>query len=251
MNVSFALRNHYQTLGVGFRATPSEVKSAFRALAKKYHPDQNQNNPNAERRFREVKEAYECLSNKLKRAEYDRDWVRTGRVHWERKTESSTSDSGSADENPSGELSRNQLLALYAAVIGLPFLASLIRTGSETSTAATNKLKESSWVAVPDLPQISPRDQVVRAFYNPLTKRWEKLEASADPPSPLELFKYVVKEHRGAYQRILQTDRLPMPSKDDVFAVHEVPARLTKEPLMTIDRASGMPMFSADSHNSI
>ena len=108
---SVVSRNHYQTLGVGFRATQSEIKSSFRSLAKKYHPDQNHENPAAEKQFREVKEAYECLSNKLKRAEYDRDFVRSGKVRWESKSQSSNNGSDTT-ETTSGELSRNELIVL-------------------------------------------------------------------------------------------------------------------------------------------
>ncbi len=64
-------KNHYETLGVSKTATDKELKQAFRRLAKKYHPDANPDNPQAEAQFKEINEAYEVLSDKEKRAQYD------------------------------------------------------------------------------------------------------------------------------------------------------------------------------------
>ncbi|MCS4088832.1 DnaJ C-terminal domain-containing protein [Rhizobium sp. BK176] len=58
------LRDHRKTLGVSDTATQDEIKAAYRKLAKKYHPDTNSSDPEAERRFREVSEAYEALKDK-------------------------------------------------------------------------------------------------------------------------------------------------------------------------------------------
>ncbi len=65
-------RDYYDVLGVSRDATPQEVKSAYRKLAVKYHPDRNQGNPDAERKFKEAAEAYAVLSDAEKRARYDR-----------------------------------------------------------------------------------------------------------------------------------------------------------------------------------
>ncbi|NOZ21618.1 MAG: molecular chaperone DnaJ [Planctomycetes bacterium] len=64
--------DYYSILGVSKKATAGEIKKAYRRLAKKYHPDKNKGNKEAERRFKEIGAAYEVLSNKKKRQQYDR-----------------------------------------------------------------------------------------------------------------------------------------------------------------------------------
>lgn len=63
--------NYYQILGVGIRATPEEIKSAYKRLALKHHPDVNQGSKQHEERFKEVLEAYQTLSDPSKKDLYD------------------------------------------------------------------------------------------------------------------------------------------------------------------------------------
>jgi curved DNA-binding protein len=65
------LRNYYQVLGVSRDATGEEIKKSFRKLARQYHPDVNPNNNEAEEKFKAIAAAYEVLSNKEKREQYD------------------------------------------------------------------------------------------------------------------------------------------------------------------------------------
>ena len=65
-------RDYYEILGVSKDATESQIKNAYRKLAKKYHPDANSDDPQAEAKFKEASEAYAVLSDAEKRKQYDR-----------------------------------------------------------------------------------------------------------------------------------------------------------------------------------
>ena len=66
-----AKRDYYETLGISKDADANEIKSAFRKLAKQYHPDLNPGDKEAETKFKEINEAYEVLSDPEKKAKYD------------------------------------------------------------------------------------------------------------------------------------------------------------------------------------
>src|SRR3990170_416714 len=67
-----AKQDYYKVLGVERNASPDDVKKAFRKLAMKYHPDRNPNDPDSEKKFKEINEANDVLSDEQKRAAYDR-----------------------------------------------------------------------------------------------------------------------------------------------------------------------------------
>src|SRR3990172_6969265 len=78
-------KGYYKILGVSKSASEKEIKSAYRKLAQKYHPDKNPGDKKAEDRFKDINEAYEVLSDSQKRRKYDQlgasysQWERAGR----------------------------------------------------------------------------------------------------------------------------------------------------------------------------
>jgi DnaJ-class molecular chaperone len=64
-------RDYYETLGVKRNASEDEIKKAYRKLARQYHPDRNPGDKQAETNFKEVQDAYDVLSDKQKRGQYD------------------------------------------------------------------------------------------------------------------------------------------------------------------------------------
>ena len=81
--MAVAYKDYYEVLGVPKTATEKEIKSAYRKLARKYHPDTNPDNPKeAEEKFKELQEAYAVISDPEKRRKYDalsRDWESAAR----------------------------------------------------------------------------------------------------------------------------------------------------------------------------
>src|SRR5881628_1624129 len=65
-------RDYYEVLGVTRSADAQELKSAYRRLAREFHPDRNREDPEASERFKEASEAYAVLSDPEKRGRYDR-----------------------------------------------------------------------------------------------------------------------------------------------------------------------------------
>ena len=75
-------KDYYNVLGVSKTADQKEIRSAFRKLAAKYHPDKNPDNPSAEVKFKEINEAYTVLSDEEKRKFYDAYGTADGRPNF-------------------------------------------------------------------------------------------------------------------------------------------------------------------------
>jgi len=71
MAVASGKRDFYEVLGLARDATPEQIKKSYRRLAHKYHPDRNQEDPDAEAKFKEAAQAYEVISDPAKRQRYD------------------------------------------------------------------------------------------------------------------------------------------------------------------------------------
>lgn len=65
-------QDYYELLGVGRAASADDIKKAFRKLAMKHHPDRNQGDKDAEKKFKDINHAYDILKDPEKRAAYDR-----------------------------------------------------------------------------------------------------------------------------------------------------------------------------------
>ena len=88
-------KNYYKILGLNENCTEQEIKSAYRKLARKWHPDVAGNTDNVVKNFKEINEAYEILSDKNKKAEYDTlnryyNYSSSKRTSEQRKTENTT-----------------------------------------------------------------------------------------------------------------------------------------------------------------
>lgn len=74
--------NLYDVLGVGKSASADEIKKAYRKKAMQYHPDKNKGDATAEKKFKQVNEAYQTLSDDGKRKQYDMFWKAWGATGW-------------------------------------------------------------------------------------------------------------------------------------------------------------------------
>ncbi|WP_139925189.1 DnaJ C-terminal domain-containing protein [Hymenobacter sp. DG01] len=109
-------KDYYQVLGLDKTATKDQIKKAYRKLARQYHPDVNPNDAEAERKFKEINEAHEVLSDDEKRQKYDQlgaDWQRYqqagggrggqgGGFDWSQYTQGGSFRGGNPDDDPFG-----------------------------------------------------------------------------------------------------------------------------------------------------
>lgn len=106
------VRNHYLLLGIPPEASQQQIKTAYRSLAKRLHPDRNGGSETAAELFRQINEAYRVLSNPKTRAKYDR------KLAARQATATETKNDRPAGEDPRRKFSRflnNLLDALFGA----------------------------------------------------------------------------------------------------------------------------------------
>jgi curved DNA-binding protein len=102
--------DYYKLLGLPKTATEKDIKAAYRKLARKYHPDLNPNNKESERKFKEINEANEVLSDPEKRKKYDKygkDWQHADEIEKSRQQQQSQRNTGrqQSSEGYSGDFS--------------------------------------------------------------------------------------------------------------------------------------------------
>ena len=97
-----ATKDYYRILGIERNATEASIKKAYRKMARKYHPDLNKNNKQAETKFKEINEANEVLGDKDNRAKYDKygkDWKHADEIEKSRSRRSTGGRSSQFDPN--------------------------------------------------------------------------------------------------------------------------------------------------------
>ena len=97
--------DYYKVLGISKDASPDEIKKAYRKLARKYHPDLNANDREAEQRFKEINEAHEVLGNPENRKKYDKygkDWMHADEIEKQRQQQQQHSRSYSSTGGAGG-----------------------------------------------------------------------------------------------------------------------------------------------------
>eukprot|EP00929_Paragymnodinium_shiwhaense_P078311 TRINITY_DN40578_c0_g1_i1.p1 TRINITY_DN40578_c0_g1~~TRINITY_DN40578_c0_g1_i1.p1 ORF type:complete len:365 (-),score=47.52 TRINITY_DN40578_c0_g1_i1:154-1248(-) len=197
-------KTYYDVLGVTRKATPEEVKEAYRRLAKKYHPDRNVDDPDAENRFKEVQEAHATLSDKWKRAIYDQDcqfgqygtastqsvdkekWTE----HWDRETPDER-DARRERYRRYARGERNDLPPEPWVLRRAPLYALMI-----VGTVFYVCIKAPDWFdGQSDASHCDPAFDdksvpLVRAFHDPVLDRWERLPEGQEAPTPDALYAY-------------------------------------------------------------
>ncbi|NHF59595.1 J domain-containing protein [Flavobacteriaceae bacterium TP-CH-4] len=111
--------DYYKVLGIQKKATDAEVKKAYRKLARKYHPDLNPNDKEAERKFKQINEANEVLSDPEKRKKYDqygKDWQHA--EEFEKQRKAGRSQSGFGGYTYSGGQSTEDFSDFFESMFG-------------------------------------------------------------------------------------------------------------------------------------
>lgn len=215
-------RTFYDILGISRLSKPDEVRSAYLALAKKFHPDSvgayEITKDEAESKFREIQEAYSTLSNEWKRTLYDQN-LQFGSALTFAASHTSSPD-GVAPwrehfdlETPEARIARRERYKRYAAgerndlpPVSLTTKGSLLGLLLGGVTLTYVCAKAPSWFggqgeqSFHDPVTDDHAVRLVRAFYNPIARTWERLGPTQEVPDPSEL----VKQYRKAFPQLVQ-----------------------------------------------
>ena len=139
-------KNLYEALGVARSATEKEIRSAYRKLARKHHPDVNPNDRASESRFKEVNAAYEVLSDAGKRTKYDKygdRWEMADQLEEQQKRQSAGSwaRSGGAQVDPNGDFG-SIFDSIFRRERGGPRAQAANRRGQDIETPVEVSLEE-------------------------------------------------------------------------------------------------------------
>lgn len=130
------LPDYYKVLNLNLEAKQKEIKSAFRVLAKKYHPDKNNGNSESEAIFKVILVAYETLSDSELRFQYDALYLN------QKRSENSTSKRGSAEAKREDKVFQiSDFITLIRIAIFGVFVFSLLYTSMCESNTSTGNLK--------------------------------------------------------------------------------------------------------------
>mmetsp|Transcript_25779 Transcript_25779/g.34869 ORF Transcript_25779/g.34869 Transcript_25779/m.34869 type:complete len:292 (-) Transcript_25779:23-898(-) len=201
-------RTYYDILDITRRAKQDEVKEAYRRLAKRYHPDRNADDPEAENKFKEIQEAHATLSDAWKRALYDQD-LQFGQFGSAVTTdvEKDTWTEHWAKETPEEREARKERYRRYAAgerfdlppdpfPLKLTPLIFLAVAGGifYVCVRAPDWFDRQSDPTYNDPVYDDRTVPLVRAFHDPVLNRWERLPEDTEPPSPAELYAHYKKK---------------------------------------------------------
>src|SRR3954465_14171661 len=113
--------DYYEILGVNRNATEEEIKKAYRKLARKYHPDLNPKDKEANKKFQQINEANEVLSDPEKRKKYDqygKDWQHADQFEKARQSQSSHTHAGGGGYTYSGDFDEDGFSDFFQSMFG-------------------------------------------------------------------------------------------------------------------------------------
>eukprot|EP00913_Durusdinium_trenchii_P026321 g24698.t2 len=219
-------RTYYDILEVSQKAKKEEIKEAYRRLAKKYHPDKNVDDAEAEARFKEIQEAHATLSDSWKKALYDQDLQfskfgtnvnhQVDREHWtEHWDKESLGDEFqwmcflfSQTETPEEREARKERYKRYArgerndmpkdwcfylSRMSLWPATVVLVVGGTFYVCIKAPLWFDSEHHFCDPMHNDKSVPLVRAFHDPIRNRWERLPEGREPPTPRQLYAYYAK----------------------------------------------------------